>query len=88
MSIARLRWLLIRDCTSKSKLQISRLESELSQILEGDEVSADNIMLQHMLEDATKARDKLEQDFLKSHTERLVLEAQLLAIGGGSSVEG
>ncbi|KAG0641991.1 HOOK protein-domain-containing protein [Tuber brumale] len=38
--------------------------------------------------DATKAKDKLEQDYLQAHTGKLILEAQLAAINGGSSIEG
>ncbi|KAG0131806.1 hypothetical protein HOY82DRAFT_324439 [Tuber indicum] len=71
------------------KLQISRLESELSQLKEGTSgTDADNVMLQHMLDDATKAKDKLEQDYLQAHTGKLILEAQLAAINGGSFTEG
>ncbi|RPB02593.1 hypothetical protein L873DRAFT_1673240 [Choiromyces venosus 120613-1] len=71
------------------KLQISRLESELSQLREGaGGTDADNVMLQHMLDDAIKAKDKLEHDYLQAHTGKLILEAQLAAINGGSSIEG
>ena len=71
------------------KLQISRLESELSQLREGTGgADADNVMLQHMLDDATKAKDKLEQEYLQAHAGKLILEAQLAAINGGSSNEG
>jgi len=73
----------------KRKLQISRLENELSQLKEGTgSADADNVVLQHMLDDATKARDKFEQEYLQAHTGKLILEAQLAAINGGSSIEG
>ena len=73
----------------KRKLQISRLENELSQLKEGTGgADADNVMLQHMLDDTTKAKDKLEQEYLQAHTGKLILEAQLAAINGGSSIEG
>lgn len=70
------------------KLQIARLEAELRILKEGGGVGADNMMLQQLLNDATLAKDKLEQDFLQAHTDKLVLEAQLTAIRGGTSIEG
>ncbi|KAL7275336.1 hypothetical protein RUND412_001738 [Rhizina undulata] len=78
--------------TTKTKtdlqLQIARLENEVVHLKEGGGVGADNIMLQHLLDDATKARDKLEQDFLDTHTEKLILESQLAAIRHGTASEG
>jgi protein HOOK3 len=71
-----------------SKMQIARLEAELKNLKEGGGVNADNMMLQQLLDDATLAKNKLEQDFLVAHTDKLVLEAQLTAIRGGTSVEG
>jgi hypothetical protein len=41
-----------------------------------------------MLEDTSKARDKLEQDFLQAHTDKLVLESQLASIRSGNTSEG
>lgn len=73
---------------SDLKMQIARLEAELKNLKEGGGVNADNMMLQQLLDDATLAKNKLEQDFLVAHTDKLVLEAQLTAIRGGTSVEG
>ncbi|KAI5841482.1 hypothetical protein DFP73DRAFT_126147 [Morchella snyderi] len=73
---------------SDLKMQIARLEAELKSLKEGGGVNADNMMLQQLLDDATLAKNKLEQDFLVAHTDKLVLEAQLTAIRGGTSVEG
>jgi len=70
------------------KLKIARLETELNNLKGGGGVSVDNMMLQQLLNDATLAKDKLEQDFLQAHTDKLVLEAQLTAIRGGPSIEG
>ncbi|KAI5787174.1 HOOK protein-domain-containing protein [Geopyxis carbonaria] len=70
------------------KLNIARLENEIAHLKEGGGAGADNVVLQHMLEDARKARDKLEQDYLQANTERLVLESQLAAIRSGAAGEG
>lgn len=69
-------------------MKIALLETELNNLKEGGGVGADNMMLQQLLDDSIKAKDKLEQDFLQAHTDKLVLEAQLTALRGGTSVEG
>lgn len=45
------------------------------------------MILKSLLEDATKAKDKLEHDYLQSHTERLILEAQLAALCGSGPID-
>lgn len=49
--------------------------------------SADNIVLKNQLEDAQKSKAKLEQDYMRSHTEKLVLESQLAALRDGGPID-
>lgn len=71
------------------KLQISKLEAEIARLREGGATSADNMLLKSLLDDATKAKDKLEHDYLQSHTDKLILESQLASLrGGGPLAEG
>ncbi|KAF8454965.1 HOOK protein-domain-containing protein [Terfezia claveryi] len=71
------------------KLQISKLEAEIARLGEGGATSVDNMLLKSLLDDATKAKDKLEHDYLQSHTEKLILESQLASLhGGGPLAEG
>ncbi|KAI5800357.1 HOOK protein-domain-containing protein [Peziza echinospora] len=70
------------------KLQISKLEAEIARLKEGGATSADNMLLKSLLDDATKAKEKLENDYLEAHTERLILESQLASLSGGGPIEG
>lgn len=70
------------------KLKINRLENEIHHLKEGGGAGADNVVLQHRLEDVTRAKDKLEQDFLEANTAKLVLESQLQLIHTGSANDG
>ncbi|KAF8426574.1 hook-related protein family [Tirmania nivea] len=69
------------------KLQISKLEAEIAR-LGGGATTADNMLLKNLLDDATKAKEKLERDYLQSHTEKLILESQLASLRGGPLGEG
>jgi hypothetical protein len=70
------------------KLEISRLESELA-AKDVDDSGAENILLQNLLEDATKAKEKLERDYLQVHAEKLIVEARLkAALSGGPTIDG
>ena len=65
------------------------MEAEIARLGEGGATSADNMLLKNLLDDATKAKDKLEHDYLQSHTEKLILESQLASLrGGGPLAEG
>ena len=46
------------------------------------------MLLKSLLDDATKAKEKLENDYLEAHTERLILESQLASLSGGGPIEG
>lgn len=59
------------------------MEAEIARLSEGGATSADNMLLKNLLEDAQKAKDKLEHDYLQSHTEKLLLESQLASLRGG-----
>ncbi|KAF8468402.1 hypothetical protein BDZ91DRAFT_109337 [Kalaharituber pfeilii] len=45
------------------------------------------MMLKNLLDDAQKAKDKLEHDYLQSHTEKLLLESQLATLRGGGPLD-
>lgn len=60
------------------------MEEEIVRLSEGGTTSADNMLLKNLLDDATKTKDKLEQDYLQSHTEKLILQAQLASLHGGA----
>ncbi|TGZ83789.1 hypothetical protein EX30DRAFT_91628 [Ascodesmis nigricans] len=59
------------------KLQIARLEDEVAAARDHGGPSPDAVMLQHLLEDATKAKEKLEHDYLQASSDRAILEAQV-----------
>ena len=89
--------------TTKSdlKLQISRLERELAAAKQdggrgggsrdggdgGDGAGAGNAELQTLLDDAQKAKEKLEYDFIEANTGKLVLESQIAAIKDSTTGE-
>ncbi|KAI5852230.1 hypothetical protein BZA05DRAFT_39268 [Tricharina praecox] len=70
------------------KLKIASLEAEIRHLKDSGGVGADNVVLQHMLEDATRARDKLEHDYLEANMAKLVAESQLAMIRSGTANEG
>ncbi|KAA8911349.1 HOOK protein-domain-containing protein [Sphaerosporella brunnea] len=70
------------------KLKIASLEAEIRHLKDSGGAGADNVVLKHMLEDATRARDKLEHDYLEANTAKLVAEAQLAVIQSGVASEG
>jgi protein HOOK3 len=64
------------------------LEAEIRHLKDSGGAGADNVVLKHMLEDATRARDRLEQDYLEANTAKLVAESQLAVIQSGAASEG
>lgn len=70
------------------QLKLSRYEDEIRHLKEGGGAGSDNIVLKHMVEDATRARDKLEYDYLEVNTAKLILESQLYSIRAGTTSEG
>ncbi|KAI5819085.1 HOOK protein-domain-containing protein, partial [Pyronema omphalodes] len=73
---------------SDMKLKIARLEAEIRHLKDSGGVGADNVVLQHRLQDVERARAKLEEDYLAANTARLVAESQLFAIRSGNASEG
>ncbi|KAF8245809.1 hypothetical protein K440DRAFT_603277 [Wilcoxina mikolae CBS 423.85] len=73
---------------SDLKLKIARLEAEIRHLKESGGAGADNVVLQHRLQDVERARSKLEEDYLTANTARLVAESQLYAIRSGTASEG
>ena len=74
--------------TDYRKLQIARLQDEVRQLKEGGGATADNIVLQHQLDDAKRARERLEHDFLEASTEKLLLESRLNSMRSASGSPG
>ena len=63
--------------------EIARLRGEGAT----EATSADNMLLKQMLDDVQRAKDKLEHDYLQSHTEKLILESQLASLRGGGPLD-
>lgn len=70
------------------KLQVQRLQKEIAQLKADGGGGADLVMVQSLLDDSQRAREKLEKDYLQAHGEKLILESQLTALKGGVSIEG
>ncbi|EPS38951.1 hypothetical protein H072_7283 [Dactylellina haptotyla CBS 200.50] len=69
------------------KLRINKLERENQALKESGSKTADNVVLQNLLEDKEKARYRLEQDVLTVNGDKLALEAELAAFKTGSPID-
>lgn len=66
------------------KLRIRRLERELKRTGTNDEAGSPAVM-QDLLDEANRLKDKYQQDYLAEHREKLVLGARLDEIASGKS---
>lgn len=71
--------------TTELKLQIRKLQRELDALLENKAESSRLLVLENLLDDAQKTKIRYEQEFLKEHKEKLVLERQMDEIRKGKS---
>ncbi|KAF3926692.1 hypothetical protein ABW21_db0203513 [Orbilia brochopaga] len=69
------------------KLQINKLERENQALKDSGLKTADSVVLQNLLEDKEKARQRLEQDVLATNGDKLALEAELTAIRSGVPID-
>ncbi|RHZ64637.1 hypothetical protein Glove_321g46 [Diversispora epigaea] len=73
------------------KLKVNELERELTRYREGKPADGDDaqlLVLQHMLEDANRIKNKFEKDYVKVQQEKLVLENQLTQLQNGNTANG
>ncbi|CAG8608544.1 1048_t:CDS:10 [Acaulospora morrowiae] len=74
------------------KLKVYELERELAKLREGKSADGDAdaqlLVLQHMLDDANRAKNKFEKDYVRAQQEKLVLEKELVQLQNGSSSNG
>ncbi|CAG8501116.1 10465_t:CDS:10 [Racocetra fulgida] len=74
------------------RLRVNELERELARVREGKpadgNADAELVILNHMLEDAQRAKAKLEKDYDKVQKEKLELESELRTHQNGSTANG
>ncbi|CAG8690009.1 13257_t:CDS:10 [Cetraspora pellucida] len=74
------------------RLKVNELERELARVREGKpadgNTDAELVILNHMLEDAQRAKAKLEKDYEKVQKEKLELESELQTQQNGSTSNG
>ncbi|KAI0028523.1 HOOK-domain-containing protein [Vararia minispora EC-137] len=68
------------------KLQVRRLERELAAKAQGGADASRVLVLENLLEDATRAKGRYEADYLAAHREKLVLQANLEEIRSGKAL--
>lgn len=75
--------------TTDLKMRVRRLERELNRIREGGVTdgagSQDVLVLQNLLDDANRLKDKAQEEYLSEHRENLLLNARLDEIFSGKS---
>ncbi|KAJ7273363.1 HOOK protein-domain-containing protein [Mycena rebaudengoi] len=68
------------------KLQIRKLNRELEAIKKNEADASRVLVLENLLEDATKMKARYESDYLAAHREKLVLQRDLEEIRSGKSM--
>ncbi|KAJ7074380.1 HOOK protein-domain-containing protein [Mycena amicta] len=81
----------IDDAISKTtmtdlKLQVKRLQRELEAVRKNEADSSRVLVLENLLEDATRMKARYENDYLAAHREKLVLQRDLEEIRSGKSM--
>ncbi|KAJ7470407.1 HOOK protein-domain-containing protein [Mycena latifolia] len=68
------------------KLQIRKLKRELEAIKKNEADASRVLVLENLLEDATRMKSRYENDYLAAHREKLVLQRDLEEIRSGKSM--
>lgn len=68
------------------KLQIKKLQRELSAIKKNEVDSSRILVLENLLEDANRMKSRYEADYLTAHREKLVLQRDLEEIRSGRAL--
>ena len=68
------------------KLQVRRLQRELESARNNKADGSRVLVLENLLDDAKKMKERYEHDYLGAHKQTLVLQAQLDAIRSGKSL--
>ncbi|KAF5324552.1 hypothetical protein D9611_004474 [Ephemerocybe angulata] len=72
--------------TTDLKLQIKKLERELERVKKNEADTSRILVLENLLEDATRAKSRYEADYLTAHREKLMLQRDLDEIRSGKSL--
>ncbi|KZV69058.1 HOOK-domain-containing protein [Peniophora sp. CONT] len=75
-----------RTTMTDLKLQVRALQRQLADTKANSSEASRVLVLENLLEDATRAKARYEADYLTAHREKLVLSAQLEEIRAGKSL--
>ncbi|KIY68000.1 HOOK-domain-containing protein [Cylindrobasidium torrendii FP15055 ss-10] len=68
------------------KLQVRRLKRELEAVKKNETDASQLLVMENLLEDATRMKTRYENDYLTAHREKLVLQRDLEEIRSGKSM--
>ncbi|KAF9264940.1 hypothetical protein L218DRAFT_215160 [Marasmius fiardii PR-910] len=68
------------------KIQISKLKRELDSVKKNEADASKMLVMENLLEDANRMKQRYEADYLAAHREKLVLQRDLEEIRSGKSV--